>query len=162
MTRIDQAGQIAAWLRPQVRAQGLRPPSRPDHSPRHAGPATVSASPGPGVSIVDARTEKDLASVSQEAFDGALDAATLARIRSLDPRDPQRARIAFRIFLESSLRRALGRPQWSDAGFHALVERVQRLMEESDTLRASVAEASEALLREAAGDGSTAAADERR
>lgn len=77
------------------------------------------------------------------------DAATLAaqRVQAINPDDPQRARKAFRLFLESALLAELGPDLVNDPAFAGMVDDVHRHMEEDAELAPALAEAARMLLQ---------------
>lgn len=129
MTQIDSAVQLAALIRRQVAA--LRAPARPGR---------VAASP-------DGELAKSSRPGAAEAHD---DVAGLIsrRVRSIDPDDPQRARKAFRVFLESVLLSELGGELINDPGFYQMVDHVQNQMEADPHLAHAIQEAAAVLLSE--------------
>lgn len=78
------------------------------------------------------------------------DAATLAalRVQAISPDDPQRARKAFRVFLESVLLAELGADLVNDPAFSGMVDDVHRHMEEDAELAPALAEAARQLLQQ--------------
>lgn len=68
------------------------------------------------------------------------------QVRALDPADPDRPRKAVRIFLESVLLAQFGARLVNDAGFHRLVDDVQREMAADPALALDLATAGERLL----------------
>jgi len=129
MTQIDSAVQLAALIRRQVAA--LRAPARPGR---------VVASP-------DGELPKSSKPGGAESHD---DVAGLIsrRVRSIDPDDPQRARKAFRVFLESVLLSELGDGLINDPGFYQMVDHVQNQMEADPHLAHAIQEAAAVLLSE--------------
>jgi len=129
MTRIDSAAQLAALIRRQVAT--LRAPAR-------SGQALASP---------DGESAKSSKPTSAESAD---DVAGLIsrRVRSIDPDDPQRARKAFRVFLESVLLSELGDGLINDPGFYQMVDHVQNQMEADPHLAQAIREAAAVLLSE--------------
>jgi hypothetical protein len=120
---IDPTTQLAALIRAQVTA--LRRREKPVGRRQEAGPNDKAAA------------QPDLAS------------AVAQRVRSLDPDDPQRARKALRIFLETVLLSELGQELVGDPAFALMVDHVQQQMEIDPELAKASAEAARLLLASA-------------
>lgn len=73
-------------------------------------------------------------------------AAVLQRIAALAPDDPDRKRKAVRVFLESTLLREFGQKLVHDPAFPALVDAVQKQLDEDDQLARAAAQLGELLL----------------
>ncbi|RKP48428.1 hypothetical protein [Trinickia fusca] len=125
MTTIDAASRLAQLIREQIGR------SRDASALRGKAPA---------------RGEARAASSARQAGATDLPALAMQRVASIDPDDPQRARKAFRVFLETVLLAELGEEHVNDPAFYELVGKVQQQMEAHPTLAHAIERASEALL----------------
>lgn len=123
MTRIGGSNAWAALVRAQ--------PGSTDRRLRQPAPAASNAATG----------------TRQGAY--PLSSALVQRLRALRPDDGQRARKAFRLFLESVLLQEFGPQLANDAGFDEWVEQVLQQMSADHELRGAMEEAAQALLVEA-------------
>lgn len=126
MTGIDPTSRLAALLSAQAATLRERAGKPATRAPGAAGDSSVRQMP---------REPQD--------------AATLAakRVQAIHPDDPQRARKAFRIFLESALLAELGPDLVNDPAFAGMVDNVHRHMEEDAELAPALAEAARMLLQ---------------
>ena len=115
-------GALASLIRRQVGALAKPGPSR--GARRHEAAREPAGQPGAAA---------DLGTV------------VARRVRALDPADPDRPRKAVRIFLESVLLAQFGERLVNDAGFHQLVDDVQRQMAGDSALARDMAAAAERM-----------------
>lgn len=129
---IDPTTQLAAMIRAQLRAQS---------QVRAAGTASTQDS--------RAKPETPAHDAAQE-LQSHLQQLVAMRVRALDAHDPNRRRKAFRVFLEATLLQTFGRDRIDGTAFDQMVDKVMQRMESDAALVASMSEAGELLLADAA------------
>jgi hypothetical protein len=124
MTSISNIQQIVAVIRQQLatRATPLEPRLR-----RGEGAAGAAAKSPP----------KDIAALIGQ------------RIKAIDRDDPNRGRKTFRVFVESILLSEFGEDLINDSQFYRIVDDVQQQMETDPATQASVATATQELVKQA-------------
>lgn len=127
MTRIDGASGLAALIRAQALEQARS---------RHAADPKTDAGAG------DKAVKKGLG-------ESLVQSSLLQRLRGLDAQDPDRRRMAFRLFMEDALLREWGAAMQADPRFPGLVDQVLERMQADPELNAASLEAAELLLAQA-------------
>lgn len=134
MSRIDSS-QLASLIRGQLSAMRLS--SAEIAKKARKSPSLQGATEG----ALDTREEMDSAAGLQHRIGVA--------VRSIQPGDPDRKRKVFRVFLEAVLLQELGDNLKSDPAFFAMVDQVQTLMEQDESLGKATARAADVLLAQA-------------